>query len=533
MNRYGYIGYLFLGAVMLVIVLNCARETTTYSNPIIHADYSDPDVIRVGDDFYMVSSSFAHTPGLPVLQSKDLVNWKIIGHAIENLPHRIYEKPQHGKGVWAPSIRYYQGEFRIYYGDPDFGIYMVRAKNPAGPWKRPVLIKAAQGRIDPCPFWDDDGSGYLVHAWAKSRSGFNSILTLCRLNEDGTRITDEGTTIFDGHTNHPTIEGPKMYKRDGFYYIFAPAGGVKEGWQTVLRSKNIYGPYEDKIVLEQGSTRINGPHQGAWVQTQARESWFIHFQDKAAYGRIVHLNPVKWVAGWPVMGTDFDGNGIGEPVAEYRLPLPDEKEIFEIQTGDEFESENLGLQWQWQANHSDEWYSLTDKPGYLRLYSVELPEDNENLWDVAAIPAQKFPAEEFEVTTRLSLMSAGGDRAGLVVIGLDYACLAISRNGADYFLTFAECKNADAGTAEVVVERIPVQNAEIFLGVAVRKGGRCSFKYSEDGARFHSIGREFQARKGKWVGAKVGLFCARQGNKSGGYVDIDFFRIDPGDQGNV
>lgn len=533
MKRTGFHIILLMITVMMLSGVSCTGKPATYRNPIIHADYSDPDVIRIGDDFYLVSSSFAHTPGLPILHSKDLVHWTIIGHGLENLPENIYVKPQHGKGVWAPSIRYFQGEFRIYYGDPDFGIYLIKAKDPAGPWEKPVLVKAARGRIDPCPFWDDDGSGYLVHAWAKSRAGFNSILTLCRLNEDGTQIVDEGTTIFDGHANHPTIEGPKLYKRDGYYYIFAPAGGVKTGWQTLLRSKNIYGPYEDKIVLEQGRTNINGPHQGAWVETQTGESWFIHFQDKAAYGRIVHLNPVKWVDGWAVIGADFDGDGTGEPVAEYRLPLPDEKEIFEIQTDDEFAEPDLGLQWQWQANHSNEWYSLTDKPGYLRLYSVELPEDNENLWTVAAILAQKFPAEEFEVTTRLNLKSAGGDRAGLLVIGRDYAALTLSYQDEKYRLTYAECWDADKGNAERIVQTVPVEKPGIFLRVTVQKGARCIFSYSHDGTRFQPMGNEFRVREGKWVGAKVGLLCISQDSNNSGYADVDFFRIDSGDQGTV
>jgi beta-xylosidase len=292
----------------------------TYTNPIIFADYSDPDVIRVGEDFYLVSSSFSHTPGLPVLHSRDLVSWEIVGHAVQNLPSPIFQTPQHGNGVWAPSIRYHQGEFWIFYGDPDLGIFMVNTKNPAGSWESPVLVKEAKGWIDPCPLWDDDGNAYLVHVWAKSRAGFNSILTINKLSPNGTSILDAGIVVFDGHGQHPTIEGPKIYKRNGYYYIFAPAGGVKNGWQTVLRSKDIYGPYEDKIVLEQGSTTINGPHQGAWVELTSGESWFIHFQDRGAYGRIVHLQPMQWQDDWPTMGVDFDGNGIGEPVSMYRKP---------------------------------------------------------------------------------------------------------------------------------------------------------------------------------------------------------------------
>ena len=236
----------------------------TYKNPILHADYSDPDAIRVGDDFYLTASSFNTSPGLPILHSKDLVNWELINYVfLRQKPYDVFDKPQHGGGVWAASIRYHDGEFYIFYPDPDFGIYMTKAKNPAGAWSEPVLIKSGKGWIDPCPLWDDDGNAYLVSAFAGSRAGIKSILIVSKMNTDGTKLLDDGVLVFDGHENQPTIEGPKFYKRNGFYYIFAPAGGVPTGWQLILRSKNIYGHYEEKIVLAQGNTAINGPHQGA------------------------------------------------------------------------------------------------------------------------------------------------------------------------------------------------------------------------------------------------------------------------------
>src|SRR5690606_26534145 len=240
----------------------------TYKNPVLHADYSDPDVVGVDGDYYMTSSSFTAVPGLPILHSKDLVNWRLIGHALQEIvPTNVFDRPRHGQGVWAPSIRHHKGEYYIYWGDPDFGIYMVKAKNPQGPWDPPVLVMEGKGLIDPSPLWDDDGKAYLVHAYAGSRAGVKSILVLNRMNPEGTQVLDRGRVIFDGHDDHPTVEGPKFHKRNGYYYIFAPAGGVATGWQLVLRSKDIYGPYEEKVVLEQGSTQTNGPHQGAWVDT--------------------------------------------------------------------------------------------------------------------------------------------------------------------------------------------------------------------------------------------------------------------------
>jgi beta-xylosidase len=324
----------------------------TYKNPIIHADYSDPDLVRAGDDFYMTSSSFNCIPGLPILHSKDLVNWELIGHGIKRLiPEEVFNTPQHGNGVWAPCIRFYNNQFYIYWGDPDFGIYVIKATDPAGPWSEPLLVKAGKGLIDPSPLWDDDGKAYLVHAFAGSRAGIKSVLVVNEMNPEGTAITRDEVMVFDGHAEHPTIEGSKFYKKDGYYYIFAPAGGVTHGWQLVLRSKNIYGPYEEKIVMSQGNTDINGPHQGGWVTTATGEDWFIHFQDKEAYGRIVHLNPMVWKNGWPVIGTDKKET---EPENLYshikNLMLEKPTTVVTPPESDEFNGSSLGLQWQWHAN---------------------------------------------------------------------------------------------------------------------------------------------------------------------------------------
>ncbi|MFZ4770939.1 MAG: glycoside hydrolase 43 family protein [Ferruginibacter sp.] len=218
-----------------------------YKNPILHADYSDPDVIRVKDDYYMISSSFNAAPGLPILHSKDLVNWSIIGHALtKQFPEKDFDKVQHGNGVWAPSIRYHNNSFYIYFPDPDQGIFLTKSTDINGPWSKPVLVEAGKGLIDPCPLWDTDGKAYLIFAFAGSRAGIKSILVVKEMNSAGNQLIGNAKMVYDGHITDPTIEGPKFYKRNNYYYIFAPAGGVSTGWQTVLRSKNIYGPTKEK-----------------------------------------------------------------------------------------------------------------------------------------------------------------------------------------------------------------------------------------------------------------------------------------------
>lgn len=513
------------------------QKNGTYNNPVIDADYSDPDAIRVGDDYYLIASSFTNMPGLPILHSKDLVNWNLIGYALQSLTPKIdFQKVQHGGGVWAPSIRYYKNEFYIYYPDPDFGIYLTKAKSINGPWSNPVLVEGGQGLIDPCPLWDDNGKAWLVHAYAGSRAGIKSLIVVKQMSADGTKVIDNGVVVYDGHDLDPTIEGPKFYKRNGYYYIFAPAGGVSTGWQLVLRSKNIYGPYERKVVMDQGSSPINGPHQGAWVDTKTGEHWFLHFQDKEAYGRVLHLQPMKWINDWPVIGVDKDGDGKGEPVLNYKKP--NVGKTYPVATppdSDEFNDYKLGLQWQWQANPQPYWAFPTGTA--LRLFSYELqkkypyqPIDSiKNYWLVPNLLLQKFPAEEFMVTTKLSFHPRlDNEKAGLIIQGADIAYISIVKRKDGNYISYSQSINADKGGAETVQDGEKVSNTDIYFRVKVTKGAIANFSYSVDGVNFKSLGNELKCKPGRWIGAKVGLFCTRTvKTNDSGYADIDWFRVEP------
>lgn len=503
----------------------------TFKNPVLDADYSDPDAIRVGDDFYLIASSFDAVPGLPILHSRDLVNWRIIGHALKRQPpFDHFSKTQHGNGVWAPAIRYRNNEFYIYYPDPDFGIYVTKAKDPAGVWSDPVLVESGQGLIDPCPLWDEDGKVYLAYAYAGSRAGIKSVLAVKELNAAGTKAITAGTLVYDGHETDPTIEGPKLYKRNGYYYIFAPAGGVSTGWQLILRSRNIYGPYERHVAMDQGKSVVNGPHQGAWVNTQTGEDWFLHFQDKEAYGRVVHLQPMKWINDWPVIGIDQDGDGIGEPVLTYKKP--NVGRTYSIETpaeSDEFNGTALGLQWQWQANPKATWSFLNPALGALRLYTHQIPDSARNYWDVPNMLLQKFPTEAFVATTKLKFTpnpKLENEKAGLIVMGMSYAGISLRSDKNGISVVYGICKSASQGKAESekVIAKLP--GKEVYFRVTVSKGASCQFSYSLEGKQFIDVGAAFQADKGQWIGAKVGLFATRTSKiNDAGYADFDWFRV--------
>jgi beta-xylosidase len=475
----------------------------TYHNPVLFADYSDPDAVAHGGDFYLTASSFHCTPGLPILHSRDLVNWTLINHAVRNLPSARFREVQNGQGIWAPSIRFHAGRFWIFFAMPDEGIFHVTADDPAGQWSEPHLVQAGSGLIDPCPLWDDDGRAYLVHAYAQSRAGIKHKLRVRPMAADGSRLLGEGRIVFDAPARHPTVEGPKFLKRDGRYYILAPAGGVETGWQLALRSRDIYGPYEEKVVLEQGPTQpTNGPHQGALVETQSGESWFLHFQDAGVYGRIVHLQPALWQDDWPLIGVDYDGNGIGEPVTQYRKPLVGKERPIAIPaTSDTFSSDMLGLQWQWNANHEPCWHSLTARPGFLRLFSQPIP--GLSFGDLPNLLLQKFPARSFAAETSLEFFPRGiGEEAGLIVIGRHWASLVL-RRGAAGFRLIQRIDNR-----EQAVVAFPAR--AVRLGVEVADGGLCRFYYADDDADTPPIylGEPFQADEGHWIGARVGIYSS-------------------------
>ena len=505
----------------------------TYQNPVLNADYSDPDVICVGDDYYLTASSFQCMPGLPVLHSRDLVNWTIIGYALQRqFPGEL---PQHGNGVWAPSIRHHNGEFYIYWGDPDRGVMMVKAKNPAGPWEEPVCVIPGKGMIDTCPLWDDDGRCYLVNGWANSRAGFNSVLTVRELSADGTRPIGQPVIVFDGGNRDYTTEGPKFYKRDGWYWIMCPAGGVETGWQLAMRSKSPYGPYESKTVLRQGKTPVNGPHQGGWVHTALGEDWFLHFQDKGPYGRVVHLQPVDWSSGWPVMGKR------GEPVLTYRKPKTTTTvPVANPVESDEFNEPRLGLQWQWQADY-DQYYGMPTADGHFRLFTWKLPNTPkpDNMWLVPNMLLQKIPADSFTATTKLRLAAkAEHQRGGIIMMGLSYSALVVERVGEEFQLKQLTCLDADKGKPqqEQVIatlkptdrDKIPYHPA-LYLDIQLRmtvSDGLVNFAYSHDGKFFRPAGTAFKMREGKWIGAKIGLVAVEDNEKSdSGLLDVDWFRV--------
>ena len=533
----------------LILALTLA-SAPGFKNPIINSDYSDPDAICVNGEYWMTASSFGCAPGLQILHSTDLLNWEIVGAAlpegVSTYARDLADGPgakaspglvPHGDGVFAPSIRYREStkEFFIFWGDPDRGIYQVHTQTPQGKWSEPVLVKEGKGYIDTCPLFDEDGRVYLVHGWAGSRAGFNSVLSLVELNSDATECISAESMIFDGRaTRNPTVEGPKIYKKDGYYYIFAPAGGVQDGWQLVLRSKSPYGPYEWRRVLEAGGNATHGPHQGAWVQDAKGDDWFIHFEDRYAWGRVVHLQPLKWdKEGWCIIGVDNDSDGIGEPVLEGKAPAAFPAKplggVGAEETSTSFEGTSIPLNWQWASAPEYSWYMTSPAEKALRLNCRKQAEGFRNLWDCPQMLLEKLVGPSMELNASLEFQpSYKGDRAGMIVMGAQYCTIELYYDGTDVYLQKRICLFAERGGKETIAESVKLDSKKVNLKIRVHEEGKnwppvvmAEFLYEDAEGQFKTLGEPFKAAAGKWIGAKTGFFATAEIHRNeGGCVYI-------------
>ncbi len=472
----------------------------TYINPILNADYSDPDVIRVGEKYYMVASDF-HFLGMQILESDDMVNWRILTQVFHRFDLEGWDNNQHyAGGVWAPALRYHDGKFWIFFCTPHEGLFMTQAEQPGGPWTPLHQVRKVWHWEDPCPFWDEDGKAYL----GRSQHGAGPII-IHRMSEDGRQLLDEGVTVYTG----PVAEGTKIHRWNGFYYISIPEGGVGEGWQTMLRSKNIYGPYEKKVVLEQGSTNVNGPHQGAIVDTPDGKWWFFHFQHDGALGRVVHLQPMSWKDGWPVIGVDIDRNGIGEPVDVWRMPAVSHGP-FLPQTSDHFDKMVLQPQWQWNHNPDDSAWSLTENKGKLTLHALKA----NNFVEARNTLTQRTMGYESMATVAIDFkrLQEGG-RCGLACMGKGNQLLGVMRKNGTCLLYREE------NGKEQILQQLKGHSLYLRISFDFPKKSFL-FAYSNDNRNFHTAGEPFFVGFGNWKGVRFGLFHYNM-EKNGGAVLLD------------
>lgn len=491
----------------------------TFTNPIMWGDWPDPDVIRVGDYFYMVSTSMHYVPGCPIVRSKDLVNWEMVGYAVD----RYDEDPKYNldggnlylNGSWAATIRHHNDKFYVGFCTPygwgrETGHYsMCIADKPEGPWERVVFPEYL---YDPGLLFDDNGKVYVIHGQHK--------LYATELNADGRSVKGENVLIWDKgilnpntQNGHAGMEGSHAYKINGMYYITCPAGGT-EGWQVCLRSKNIYGPYESKIIMNDcTSYPTNGMHQGGMVQLKNGDWWFIIMQDRGAIGRVPHLMPVKWVDGWPMIGD------MGEDLITYPKPKVEKKSaIFSPATNDEFAGKNLGLQWQWNHNPDNSKWTLSERKGYMRLKASKA----ESLKNARNTLTQRVQGPSCEGSVAIDLSGLkNGNVAGFGVFEFPYAFVGVRQENGKKELIM--CNDG------AVIDSMQL-NGEQKLWVRARvtdKDFTARFYYSLDGYQYHQIGNVLNMGLGlPWTANRFALFnFTTTDDGVDGYADFDWFRF--------
>jgi beta-xylosidase len=419
---------------------------------------------------------------------------------------------RYGGGIWAPAIRKHNDLFYVYFPTPQEGIFVSTAPKITGPWSIPTAVIAQAGLEDPCPFWDDDGNAYLIH----SKKGAGPLI-LHRMSADGKHVLDDGKVIVEDREHLPTLEGPKFYKRDGYYYIFAPFGGVAVGSQVALRSRNIWGPYEQRVVLVQGSTKINGPHQGGYVETPKGEGWFVHFQSRGAHGRIVHLEPVHWDNDWPVMGRSVAGKTAGEPVPSGTMPDQQKATSHQRpQTSDEFNTTDLGPQWEWNHNPEDNRWSLKARLGYMRL----VPTNAADLVSARNTLTQCMQDYSFEFTAKLDLLGMkNGVHAGIAMFEKQAGGLEIVQSGSERRIYFFHGQERTPGPA------LPQNILQLRVKV---EGDKASYFFStDDGHSFQPLGNSTQIQFSWWKGSRPSLFAYATQPGDPGAIDFDWVHYEP------
>ena len=473
-----------------------------FFNPICTFDCPDPDVIPYKDGFLMITSSFHFVPGLPLYYSKVLVHFKLVSYLFNTLPMKKYNSVHLGHGIWAPSIREHKGTYYAVVPFPDEGIYVVESKDPLKKWSKPRCIWKTKGIEDPCPIWIKDKT-YLVFAFIKSRIGFNSKLGLIEVDEKLTKVKEPYQIIFDGTISHPTIEGPKCYQFKDEIMILAPAGGVENGYQLALRSKSIFGPFEEKIILKGFDDTINGPHQGALVEYKKDQFVFYHFQDVEGLGRILHLEPVTWIDGWPICGTPRENTGA--PVKEHEMFL---KEYPYPKGRFYFDDNQFPMEYQYPCNPPKNSFVKRNRMIWLNaLYQNTY--QKEKIKNCVSI---KIPSKDFIMTTAIDLKKMKkGDEVGLLIMGNPYIYISIRLSKYDHVFKLNLPENNRYYEFKDLI-KIKIAVKDLWAQI-----------YIQD----HRLGIPFLLNKGNWVGNHIGFYAiSHKKHKIPGKLGIIFARFD-------
>lgn len=493
-------------------------------NPVMWSDVPDPDVIRVGDTYYMVSTTMHLMPGAPIMASKDLVNWEIVNYIFPRLTdsprYDMREGTAYGRGQWATSLKYHNGKFYALFApndNSDGETYLCVADRAEGEW---TIHSRMRHFHDATLMFDDDGKGYIVYGTGE----------IMQLNDDLTDVVEGSHHILFKRDKTETglLEGSRMIKHNGKYYlqmISWPNGHPRR--EVCYRADHIYGPYEKKVILETEFGGKGGVGQGTIVDTPDGRWYGIIFQDRGGVGRTPTLEPVRWLDGWPIL-TDWDGK------IPYSMPIPVKGfEKKSIVYSDHFDSDKLALQWQWNHNPVDEAWSLTDRKGWLRLKTSRIA-PHIFLAPNTLTNRTEGPACQGTIHLDLSNMK-DGDVAGLSAFQGDAALLSVVKKGKRLYIVatkesveLTDKEKAVVGVKREEVFRRELKGKEVWLRMACdfRLGkDLATLSYSADGKQWTDAIKDFRMiydYRRFFMGTRFAIynFATRQ---TGGWVDVDSF----------
>lgn len=486
----------------------------TYRNPILPGDYSDIDCIRVGNDYYAISSTFQFSPGMVILHSKDLVNWTIAGHAVNDVskisPKLNWDRmDSYGKGIWAGSIRYHAGKFWIYFGTPDEGYFMTSSKNIKGPWSPLVNVLAEKGWDDCCPFWDDDGQAYLVG----TNFADDYKIHLFKLSQNGEKmIKGSDQVIYQSKGS----EASKLYKINGLYYHFFSE--VKADGRVVMirKAKKISGPYSPAKQIGHAQKNFHEPNQGGIINAVNGKWYFLthHGSSGDWSGRNMSLLPVNWVKGWPILGK-VGKDTVGNMVWSGKKPAPGRKVL--PQSSDEFNLGQMQQQWEWNYQPRAEKFSLKARKGWLRLWAFT-PLEKDNLLKAGNTLTQRsMRTLKSEAIVKLDLSGVtNGQKCGITHFGApEYASFGVENRDNKQFIVL--------NLKGKVITGPKIEDKMIWLKSTWGLDGLSQYYYSTNGSDFIAFGDQYQLKWGSYRGDRIGIFNYNN-DKESGYVDVDYFR---------
>ncbi len=487
------------------------QRNGTYINPVVPADFSDIDTIHVGPDFYAISSTFQFSPGLVILHSRDLVNWEILGHAVDDLtqiaPEMNWDRmDRYGRGIWAGALRFHDGRFWIYFGTPDEGIFMTSAISPAGPWAKLSPVLPEKGWDDPCPFWDDDGQEYLVCTHFSDHYKIH----LFKVSADG-KVLDR---------DHPRVihqsrgsEANKLYKINGLYYHYfsevKPEGRVA----MMERSASLDEPWEIQQLNHVDKRIDKEPNQGGLIEVGSGKWSFLSHQGTGDWeGRAMVLLPVEWIKNWPIIGKPGD-DGLGNMIWKTTMPVLGAPPLH-YQTSDEFDESSLMPQWEWNYQPRKDMWSLSERPGFLRLRAFKSLARGDLLKAGNTLTQRALRASHNEITVKLDLKEmADGENCGICHFSKRYSMLGVvQKSGKRSLICDENGKSLDAAA---------LNGFDVWLRSTWGIDGMSRYSYSLDGKTFLPAGAPYSLAWGYYRGDRIGLYNFND-DQNAGFVDLDY-----------